>query len=148
MDGVLVDVDSAILRRRGYANDLLDVEVVQEYTDKLAEAPGIFSVMEPMPDAIESFRILVDRFDTYILSTSTCENHADVGDRLQWIKKYLGEPICHRLILTHHKHLNIGDYLIDNYPDNKVDRFIGEHIHFGSEKFPDWQSVLKYLLKS
>ena len=26
-----------------------------------------------------------------------------------------------------------------------ADSFAGEHIHFGSEKFPDWPSVKKYL---
>lgn len=140
MDGVLVDLDSAI--------NHLDIEIVQEYADKLAEAPGIFSLIEPMPDAIESFKILVDRFDTYILSSSNCENHAAVGDRLQWVKKYLGESMCQRLILTHYKNLNIGDYLIDADTKNGIDRFIGEHVHFGSEKFPDWQSILKYLLNS
>jgi hypothetical protein len=25
--------------------------------------------------------------------------------------------------------------------------FEGEFIHFGSEKFPDWNSILKYLIK-
>jgi 5'-nucleotidase len=74
MDGVLVDLDSAILRRRDYANDRIDVEIVQEYTDRLAEIPGIFSLTEPMPEAIESFLTLTTRFDTYIISTSTLEN--------------------------------------------------------------------------
>ncbi len=138
MDGVLVDFDTAI--------DRLDVEIVHNYEGRLAEIPGIFSLIEPIPDAIESFRILTDRFDTYILATSNWENHAAVNDRLQWIKKYLGESVCQRLILTHYKNLNIGDYLIDAETNNEVDRFIGEHIHFGSEKFPDWRSIIKYLL--
>lgn len=146
MDGVLVDLNSAI--------DLVNIKTIRHYKNKLAEVPGIFSLTEPMPDAIESFRILTARFDTYILSTSTCENHAAVGDRLEWIKKYLGEPICQRLILTHYKNLNIGDYLIDTRLDHRLvsgassteNQFIGEHIHFGSEKFPNWQFILDYLL--
>jgi 5'-nucleotidase len=148
MDDVLVDFNSAI--------DRLDIEIMREYADRLAAAPGIFSLTEPMSDAIASFKTLTDRFDTYILSTSTCENHVAVGDRLQWIKKYLGEPICQRLILTHYKNLNIGDYLIDAGIDRGVvggaspteNRFIGEHIHFGSDRFPNWHSILKYLLDS
>ena len=140
MESVLVDFDSAI--------EHLDLEILQEYEDRLNEVPGIFALMEPVKDAIESFKTLTYRFDTYILSTLTCENHAAVGDRLQWIKKYLGKPISERLIITHYKNLNIGDYLIDAGTDRGVDRFIGEHIHFGSDRFPNWQSILKYLLDS
>jgi hypothetical protein len=29
---------------------------------------------------------------------------------------------------------------------NGAGEFKGEHIHFGQEKFPDWKSVLEYLL--
>jgi 5'-nucleotidase len=147
MDGVLVNLDTGI--------DLINIEIVREYTDRLAQVPGIFPLIKPIPDAIESFQILTAHFDTYILSTSICEDRVAVGDRLQWVKKYLGESICQRLILTHYKHLNIGDYLIDAEIDRGVvggvspteNRFIGEHIHFGSDKFPDWKSILDYLLK-
>jgi hypothetical protein len=140
MDGVLVDFDSAKQR--------LSLEVLQEYEGRLDEVPGIFSLMEPMPDAIASFITLTQCYDTYILSTSPWENDSAVGDKLRWVKQYLGEFGYKRLILTHHKHLNIGDYLIDDRTANGVDKFIGEHIHFGSDKFPDWRSVLDYLVWS
>ena len=39
----------------------------------------------------------------------------------------------------------IGDYLIDDRRFNGASEFTGEWIHFGSEKFPNWNSVLKYL---
>ena len=35
---------------------------------------------------------------------------------------------------------------IDDRTANGAGQFKGEHIHFGSEKFPDWNSVLAYLL--
>lgn len=31
--------------------------------------------------------------------------------------------------------------------DGAAGEFIGEHIHFGTEKFPDWDAVCTYLLK-
>jgi 5'-nucleotidase len=148
MDGVLVDFNSAILRGRGYANEHLDPNIIQEYKGRLEQVPGIFSLMVPMPDAIESYLKLTQHFDTYILSTFPWENHSAANDKLEWVKKYLGESAYKRLILTHHKNLTIGDYLIDDRTDCGIDRFIGEHIHFGSKKFPNWRSVLKYLLDS
>ena len=51
-----------------------------------------------------------------------------------------------QLILSHNKNLNIGDYLIDDRTANGAAQFMGEHIHFGSEKFPNWNSVLDYLM--
>ena len=44
------------------------------------------------------------------------------------------------------KNLNYGDYLIDDRLANGADLFKGEHIHFGSDKFPNWESVCSYLL--
>ena len=49
------------------------------------------------------------------------------------------------MILSHHKHLNVGEFLIDDRLKNGVDKFQGEHIHFGTTDFPDWKSVVKYL---
>jgi hypothetical protein len=49
------------------------------------------------------------------------------------------------MIITHRKDLCQGDYLIDDRGKNGTNDFSGEWIEFGSEKFPDWKSVLVYL---
>ena len=36
-------------------------------------------------------------------------------------------------------------HLIDDRTANGVEKFSGEHIHFGTEKYPDWEAVLRYL---
>ncbi len=38
-----------------------------------------------------------------------------------------------------------GDYLIDDREKNGTSEFKGEWLHFASERFPDWDSVLAYL---
>ena len=137
MDNVLVDFPSAFPK---VASDLL----LKHENDK-DEIPGIFSLMDPMPGAIDSFNELSKLFDTYILSTSPWDNDTAWIDKLRWVKQYLGEPAYKRLILSHHKNLNIGDFLIDDRTKNGVDKFTGEHIHFGTEKYPDWEAVVRYL---
>jgi 5'(3')-deoxyribonucleotidase len=100
-----------------------------------------------MEGAIKSYIELSKLFDTYILSTSPWENETAPADKLKWVKKYLGEVAYKRVIFSHHKNLNHGDFLIDDR-DNKngVENFKGEHLHFGKEKkFPDWNSVVEYL---
>jgi len=68
-----------------------------------------------------------------------------VADKLLWVKKYLGKTAYKRLILTHHKNLNSGDFLIDDRKKNGADRFQGEHIHFGQAPYSDWPAVVRYL---
>jgi 5'-nucleotidase len=102
--------------------------------------------MDPLEAAIESYQKLSQSFDTYILSTSPWENPTAASDKFAWVKHYLGDHAYKRLTLSHHKHLNQGDFLIDDRPNNGADKFTGELILFGSKQFPDWNVVTNYLL--
>lgn len=139
MDNVLVNFQSGI--------DRLDtVDLINYGPDRLDEVPGIFSKMDPIEGAVEAYRKLSEKYDTYILSTSPWDNPTAASDKIEWVKKHLGDLAYKRVNLSHHKNLFVGDYIIDDRTKNGVDRFRGEHIHFLSEKFPDWKSVLEYLL--
>lgn len=48
--------------------------------------------------------------------------------------------------MSHDKSLLKGDYLIDDGDNANQNKFEGELIKFGSDKFPNWQVVLDYLL--
>ena len=137
MDGVLVDFGSGLAR--------VSLEEKKLYEGREDEIPGIFSLMDPVKDAIKAFNAIAKSYDTYILSTAPWENTSAWSDKLLWVKKHLGENAYKRLILTHHKNLNKGDYIIDDQFARGVDGFAGKHIHFGSEKFPDWRAVTYYL---
>jgi len=139
MDNVLVDFRSGVAR--------LEQALVRAYEGRLDEVPGIFALMDPVPGALEAFRALAGPFDAYVLSTAPWENPSAWSDKLLWVKRHLGECARKRLILTHHKDLNAGDYLVDDRTKNGVERFRGEHIHFGTPLFPDWPSVVAYLLE-
>lgn len=137
MDNVLVDFESAFPR--------VGEDILREFDGRLDEVPGIFALMDPVPQAVESYRELCEIFDTYVLSTSPWENPSAWSDKLLWVKRHVGSIAYKRLILSHHKNLNIGHFLVDDRTKNGADRFQGEHILFGSERFPDWPSVLWYL---
>ena len=81
-----------------------------------------------------------------ILSTPPWDNTSAWSDKHQWVKKHLGVSARKKLILFQHKHLSLGDYLIDDRTVNGAAEFQGEHIHFGTKRFPDWKSVLEYLI--
>jgi 5'-nucleotidase len=137
MDGVLVDFESGI-------NSLTEQEL-KSYENRLHEVPGIFSRMKPIEGAIESFQKLTNHYNVYILSTAPWENPTALNDKLMWIKDHIGELAKKRVIFSHNKHLNMGDYLIDDRTANGAGDFKGTHIHFGSEKFPNWETVLQFL---
>ena len=139
MDNVLVDFPSGI--------EKLSEEDKTKYEGNYDEVPGIFSLMEPMPGAIEGFRKIAETYDTYILSTAPWGNRTAWSDKLDWVKRYLGDVAYKRLILSHNKNLNRGDYLIDDRTKNGAGEFQGELVQFGSADFPDWESVTNTLLK-
>ncbi len=140
LDNVLVDFPSAL--------PLVDASLLAQYEGHLDDIPGFFGLMRPMDGAVESFEELATLFDTYILSTSPWENPSAWSDKLLWVKEHLGAPAYKRLILSHHKHLNIGHYFVDDRRKNGADRFTGEHILFGSDAFPDWRAVTAYLRRN
>jgi 5'-nucleotidase len=139
MDNVLVDFKTGILK--------LDEPTRKAYLERYDEVPGIFGLMDPIDGAIEAFEKLSQKFDTYILSTSPWGNDTAASDKVRWVKRYLGEVAYKRLILSHHKHLNKGHYIIDDRTKNGVEYFEGEHIHFGTDTFPNWDSVCNYLFE-
>ena len=113
---IYIDMDNVLVDFKT-GIDQLDNDTLIEYEGRLDEVPNIFSLMNSYNNAIESVEKLSEKYDLY-----------------------------KRLIISHHKNLNAGDYLIDDRPNNGAKDFKGEWIHFGSESFPDWNSVTRYLL--
>lgn len=83
--------------------------------------------------------------DTFILTAAPWGNPTAANNKIDWVKKYLPNEAYKRIIISHNKHLCIGDYLVDDSTRNGAGEFTGEHIHFGTDTFPDWKSVLDYL---
>ena len=138
MDNVLVDFQSGL--------DQMSEEILTEYKDNEDEIPGIFGLMKPLEGAIESYNWIAERFDTYILSTAPWLNQTAWSDKPAWVKKYIGKPAYKRLILSHHKNLLKGDYIIDDRTARGVDKFEGVHIHFGPDgNFKTWPEVIAFL---
>ena len=142
MDNVLVDFSSAFPE--------VDKEILKKYKNNEDEIPGVFSLMKPIDGAIQAIQFLAKHFDIYILSTAPWLNPSAWSDKILWIQKYFGKEensiLYKRLILSHHKDLNLGDYLIDDRTKNGVEDFKGEHIYFGKNgNFKTWSEVVNYL---
>jgi len=139
MDNTLVNFESGI--------DKVSPSMRAQYEGELDNVPGIFSTMTPIPTMINLFKEMSEdsRFDCYILSTAPWDNPTAASDKVAWVKKHLPLHAYKRMILSHNKHLNIGDYLIDDRTANGAGEFTGELIQYGTEKFPTAQSIKTYL---
>lgn len=149
MDGVVADFD----KKMAELNPDLYVGEGDNYEERsklvneeIIKCPSFFLDLKPIPNAIESVIKLNDKYEIYFLSTPTWWFPKGFGDKKLWLDEHFGELAFKKLILTHRKDLNIGDYLIDDTTRNGVANFKGKHIHFGSKEFPDWDNVIKYLI--
>ena len=140
MDDTLVDFQSgidAIVATRAEERDR---------TSDWDDVEGIFLLMQPMPGAIEAAKELAELFDVYVLTKSPWRNQSAPSDKLSWIKCYFGDSddsiFYKKVILSGHKQLNRGHFLID---DKCSPGFDGVHIKIKGERFPDWPAVLEAL---
>lgn len=150
MKSIYFDMDGVLADFVGYRTTWLK-DNPGKSEDDFETADNIFDNMPPVVGAIDAVYTLAKHFDIYICSTVPWKNTAGASGKMIWIKNNFGEgrenPFYKKVILTHNKHLNIGDYLIDDRPKNGAEQFSGEWIQFGSSKFPNWDVVTKYLLQ-
>lgn len=148
MDGVLVDFPYDV-------NDV-DPTILEKCKDASSrgihhsDVEGLFATLLPIEGAAQAIDRLMEHYEVYLLSTSPWSNTEAWSDKRRWVEKYLPNLPKKRLTLTHRKDLARGAFLIDDRPNNGAREF-GEYdgqewLHFGSVKFPDWASVLTYLL--
>lgn len=144
MDGVLADLGKAVYDINEYcpAKRHLDED---RFDEIIQSNRNIFKVLEPLEGAIESVKQLMEIYEVYFLSTPMWALPESFTDKRLWLEDTFGKLAKKRLILTHRKDLNIGSYLIDDRLKNGASEFKGEHIHFGTESFQNWESVLSYL---
>lgn len=150
MDGVVADFDTPILSIYPDLNNENECWAIRhiKVLKVIKNNPSFFMSLEPIPGAIDAVNELFDsgKYDIYFLSTPMWNVPHSFSQKKIWIQKHFGMKARKRLILTYRKDLNIGHYLIDDTTRNGAGEFKGEHLHFGTEKYPNWKSILNKLL--
>lgn len=149
MDCVIADFDASILAFcPEIDNDklYLDIKKRDAKIDQICETnTEFFHNLLPCKGAIEAVHKLFNLYEVYFLSSPMWYvAHSFVGKRM-WIEKHFGELGKKRLILTHRKDLNLGDFLVDDRTRNGAGEFTGFHIHFGTADFPNWEVTFEFL---
>lgn len=140
MKRVFIDMDDTICDFIGpFRNNQFKIKYPQS---KL----GFFFDLEPLENSIESVKKLLSKYDVWFLTRPSIKNTNCYTEKAEWIKKYFGEDLLEKLIICPNKSLVKGDYLIDDDYRYGQSEFEGEWIEFGSHKFPNWESVMNYLM--
>lgn len=138
LDGVMVDLENHAIKRHG-------PDAIKNLGKLTSIDKELFNDPEPIPGAIEAIKLLWDKYDIYFLSTAPWSNPSAFTAKRRWVQTHLGKLAHKRLILSHRKDLCIGDYLIDDRPNNGAAEFRGEWIQFGQPGFEDWSKIIDYL---
>ncbi len=105
--------------------------------------------LEPLPEAIDAVGKLREsgRFDLWILSAPSVYNPMSYLEKRLWVADHFGMWGAEHLILCPDKSLLRGDVLVDDKRSGRgQEGFAGTLIELGSGQYPDWTSVLSYLL--
>ncbi len=140
-DGVLCDFEAAMLRDKRAFPDTPFPQSRKGFYLNLKLILGAQDAME--------FFLNADDIDPYILTAPSIYNPLSYTEKRLWIENHLGFEWVKRLIISPNKSLLKGDVLIDDHNSGRgQEDFDGRLLHFGSEDFPDWKTVLAVLISS
>jgi len=141
---IYVDMDGVLCNFEKAAKEDLIKTPKQNYPQSQW---GFFLKLEEIKDAIKSFKILQEKYDVWILTKPSCYNLNSYSEKAHWVLQKLGFKVLEKTIMCCDKSLLKGDYLIDDTNLAGQSDFEGRWLNFGSERFPDWNSIVKYLMK-
>lgn len=143
MKKVMIDMDGVLANFYKAAKQALIDNPNQKYPQSQW---GFFLKLEEIPRAIESVKLLQTKYDVWILTRPSFRNVNCFTEKAQWIWDKFGYEMVPKIIMAGDKSMIKGDYLIDDMDNAGQAAFEGEWIHFGSEKFRNWESVVEYLM--
>lgn len=111
---------------------------------------GFFLNLSPYEGAIETAFWLFEQpeFIVLLLTAPSVHNPLCYTEKRLWVERHFGFEHCHRLIISAHKGLSRGDYLIDDKTAGfGQEDFQGQLIHYGSAQFPNWASVKRHFVE-
>lgn len=141
MDGVLADFDVGVKNYEKENGVILSADDFDSIPDLYLNLPVLTGALGAITKLYNS-----NKYDMFVATTAPWDSPNSLTHKRLWLEDNFGDIFYKRMFTTHRKDLLMGDYLIDDRVVNGAGNFIGEHIHFGSDKFPDWNSVLLYLL--
>jgi 5'-nucleotidase len=150
MDGTMVDFDGGATAHlpRELIVPRTNFYIAQDYPEEIRpsieaayNAPDFFENLEPMPDLLEAWQMLLDNgFDPRVASAPLTSNRCAVEGKIKWLDRVLvpefGVQVVERAIIDKNKWKYPGLAIIDDRPavprgENGQNIANWEHIIFG-----------------
>ena len=139
---IYIDMDETFLKykeqHKRYKKMFPDIEFPQSIQ-------GFYSTLEPIKDSIRVIKKLInsDKYYVLFLTAPSEKNPISYSEKRILIELYFGFENVHRLIISAHKGLNKGDFLIDDFKEGKgQEEFDGKIIHYGVD-VKNWKEIEK-----
>jgi len=138
---ILIDMDDTLFKfKEAHA---------KQYCEKTNPFPqsqvGFFLDLEPISDeAIRTVWAMMinQKYEPWICTAPSTRNPASYTEKVLCIRKYFGQDMVDRMIITPNKGMVEADFLIDDITEGKGQEFFkGELIHFGGEEYPTWAEI-------
>lgn len=131
MDGVIADFEKHLNGKNPKAVKLI---------------PGTYISLQPIDGALEAVNTLINQgHDVWLATKIPTHNVLAATEKLHWINQHIPALIS-KTIITPDKGCLRGDILIDDRKHKaNCESFEGTFIHFGTEEFPTWEEVLKFI---
>jgi 5'-nucleotidase len=121
----------------------------QEFADRseYRYIEGFYRGLPLIPGAKEALEKLETsgKYELCFVSAPSWGNISCFSDKRVWVEEHF-PSFYKKMDLSFHKGHYLGHYLIDDRTKYGAGEFIGEHIMFGNEQYPDWDAVLNRLL--
>ena len=132
---VYFDMDGVLCKFRKKFNE----EVERNPKIQFPQATyGFFANLEPHLEMVSLYQTLASKFEVHILTAPSYLNPLCYTEKRTWVEKYLGLEAAERMVITGHKHLLRGDYLIDDNSSGKgQDKFQGKLLLVDEENMLD-----------
>lgn len=108
---------------------------------------GFYLDLPLIPGAKDAIQELEDsnKYDMYFLSAPSWGNVSCFSDKRVWVANNFPN-FYKKMALSFQKGHHLGHYLIDDRTKYGAGDFMGEHLQFGNEQYPNWDAILKRLL--
>lgn len=121
----------------------------QEFADRseYRYIEGFYRDLPLIPGAKEAIQKLEEsgKYDLCFVSAPSWGNISCFSDKRIWAEKHF-PSFYKKMDLSFHKGHYMGHYLIDDRVKYGAGEFMGEHIMFGDENYPNWDAVLEKML--
>ncbi|MFT4024802.1 MAG: 5'(3')-deoxyribonucleotidase [Flavihumibacter sp.] len=133
MDGVLANVYAVFAewheRETGERKNLSEATGLAEFqafpnARKYVFTPGFFRQLPPIENGIETVRLLMERYDVFIVSAAT-EFPQSLGEKIAWLSEHMPFISWQQVVFCGSKKIVQADIMVDDHFKN-LDHFEGK----------------------